>query len=63
MSEKGQHLDIESAQHENNGNFDRSWRDEEWNMASGNRKLSVAAQEVALDEKVCSSGSRHDSEC
>lgn len=53
MSEKQIH-DIEAVghEHEDNGNFDRSWRDEEWNMATGDRKLSVAAQEVAVDEKV-----------
>ncbi len=44
-------MDIESASSEGNGNFDRSWRDEPWNLASGERKLSVAAQEVYLDEK------------
>jgi len=32
---------------EANGNFDRSWRDEQW----GDRKLSVAAHDFAQDEK------------
>ena len=32
---------------EDNGNFDRSWRDENW----GGRALSVAAQETTEDEK------------
>jgi MFS transporter, SP family, general alpha glucoside:H+ symporter len=48
--EKNQTIDIEHAG-EHNGNFDRDWRDENWAMATGNRKLSVAAQEVAYDEK------------
>lgn len=30
-----------------NGNFDRSWRDEQWDS----RKLSVAAHDVAMEEK------------
>lgn len=51
--EKAQAYDIEAAdRHEDNGNFDRTWRDESWSMANGERKLSVAAQEVAVDEKV-----------
>ena len=33
---------------EANGNFDRSWRDEEW---GNNRKLSVTAQIITTDEK------------
>ncbi|EXJ57713.1 uncharacterized protein A1O5_12503 [Cladophialophora psammophila CBS 110553] len=44
MSEKGQdviHFD------EPNGNFDRTWREEQW----GSKKLSAAAQDVAKDEK------------
>ena len=32
---------------EANGNFDRSWRDEQW----GERALSVAAQDSTNDEK------------
>jgi hypothetical protein len=44
MSEKQTH-DISHV--EANGNFDRSWRDEKW----GNRSLSVAAQDVASQEK------------
>ena len=32
---------------EANGNFDRTWRDEQW----GDRKLSVAAQDFGRDEK------------
>ena len=51
MSEKAEAYDIEATA-EPNGNFDRSWRDENWHMGSGaDRKLSVAAQEVAHDEK------------
>lgn len=46
MAEK-QGIDIEHVAAENNGNFDRSWRDEMW----GDRKLSVAAEEIAKDEK------------
>lgn len=44
MAEKGQeitHVD------EPNGNFDRSWRDQEF----GDRKLSVLAQDVVMDER------------
>ena len=44
MSEKQTH-DISHV--EANGNFDRSWRDEKW----GDRSLSVAAQDVASQEK------------
>jgi MFS transporter, SP family, general alpha glucoside:H+ symporter len=44
MSEK-QSQDIGHV--EANGNFDRSWRDEKW----GDRSLSVAAQDVASQEK------------
>lgn len=33
--------------YEENGNFDRTWRDEKW----GERTLSVAAQGTANDEK------------
>lgn len=32
---------------EENGNFDRSWRDEKW----GDRKLSEAAQDVANSDE------------
>jgi hypothetical protein len=32
---------------EDNGNFDRSWRDEQW----GQKSLSSEAHEVAIDEK------------
>lgn len=46
MSEKAKIDRIEAAQEEN-GNFDRSWRDEAW----GDRSLSVAAQDTAQDEK------------
>jgi hypothetical protein len=38
---------VDSAHIEANGNFDRSWRDEKW----GDRQLSVAAQDVAMEEK------------
>lgn len=45
MDEKHiQHIDVSN---EENGNFDRSWRDEKW----GDRSLSVAAQDTARDEK------------
>ena len=44
MSEK-QTQDISHV--EANGNFDRSWRDEKW----GDHSLSVAAQDVADQEK------------
>lgn len=37
-----------SLSNEENGNFDRSWRQEKW---EGDRSLSVAAQDVAVDEK------------
>lgn len=45
-SEKIQHATQENIA-ENNGNFDRSWREENW----GDRKLSVAAEDVVTDEK------------
>lgn len=45
-SEKIQHATQETIT-ENNGNFDRSWREENW----GDRKLSVAAEDVVTDEK------------
>ena len=32
---------------EENGNFDRSWRDEKW----GEQRLSVAAQDTSNEEK------------
>lgn len=38
------HVDVSS---EENGNFDRSWRDERW----GDRALSVAAQDTSTEEK------------
>ena len=40
---------VEQIHHaeESNGNFDRTWREENW----GDKKLSVAAQDVARDEK------------
>ena len=44
MAEKTQ--EINHAE-ESNGNFDRTWREEQW----GQRSLSVAAQEVVRDEK------------
>lgn len=44
MAEKAQEI---SHVDEANGNFDRSWREEQW----GDRKLSVAAQDFAKDEK------------
>jgi hypothetical protein len=47
MSDEKRTIDIEHVASEDNGNFDRSWRDEQW----GDRKLSVAAQETAKDEK------------
>lgn len=44
MAEKGEEIrPVDEA----NGNFDRSWRDEQW----GDRNLSVAAQDFAKDEK------------
>ncbi len=44
MSEK----EIREISHvEANGNFDRSWRDEQWN----DRTLSIAAQEITVEEK------------
>lgn len=46
MSEKFQHETIDVAAADN-GNFDRSWRDEKW----GERALSVAAQDTAAEEK------------
>lgn len=45
MSEKVQI--VESHLEAGNGNFDRSWRDENW----GDRKLSAAAEDTAHDEK------------
>jgi hypothetical protein len=47
MSDEKRALDIEHEAADANGNFDRSWRDEQW----GDRKLSVAAEEVSRDEK------------
>ena len=47
MSDEKKVMDIEHEAMDNNGNFDRSWRDEMW----GDRKLSVAAEETAKDEK------------
>jgi hypothetical protein len=47
MADEKRAIDIEHAGAEANGNFDREWRDEMW----GDRKLSVAAQETAQDEK------------
>ncbi|KAK5074412.1 hypothetical protein LTR64_006444 [Lithohypha guttulata] len=44
MAEKTNH-DIEHV--EANGNFERNWREEKW----GDRKLSVVAQDIAIDEK------------
>lgn len=46
MSEKVQQ-EIVDVSNEDNGNFDRSWREEKW----GDRKLSVAAEDTAFDEK------------
>ena len=43
-TEKAAALNVET---EDNGNFDRSWRDESW----GNRALSTAAQATNDDEK------------
>lgn len=43
-SEKIAQVNIEN---ENNGNFDRSWRDEKW----GDRALSVAAEATNEEEK------------
>jgi hypothetical protein len=45
MSEKQQIAN--DVEHEANGNFERSWRDEQW----GDRRLSVAAQDVSFEEK------------
>lgn len=45
MAEKGTQ-DIH-VQHEENGNFDRSWRDEKW----GDRSLSVAAADTTMEQK------------
>lgn len=39
-------VDTTTPNDEENGNFDRSWRDEKW----GDRKLSVAAQEVSQSD-------------
>lgn len=33
--------------YEDNGNFDRSWRDEKW----GQKSLTTEAQDVTVDEK------------
>lgn len=44
MAEKTNH-DIQHV--EANGNFERNWREEKW----GDRKLSVVAQDIAIDEK------------
>ena len=46
MSEKEIHQDISHV--EANGNFDRSWREEDW---GNGHKLSMAAQDVAISEK------------
>lgn len=48
-TEKGQIdiIDTAAISDEENGNFDRSWRDEKW----GDRKLSAAAQEVAQSDE------------
>ncbi|KAK5087458.1 hypothetical protein LTR70_009195 [Exophiala xenobiotica] len=46
MSEK-QQMEGDVGHVEANGNFERSWREEKW----GNRRLSVIAQDVALEEK------------
>lgn len=46
MSEKIQQITHTEAGH-GNGNFDRSWRDEQW----GNRKLTTAAEDTAHNEK------------
>ena len=46
-TEKSRDVDVEHAAVEDNGNFDRSWRDEKW----GDRKLSVVAQEIDNNEK------------
>lgn len=48
MSEKVHQDEIRDiSSNEENGNFDRSWREEKW----GDRKLSVAAEDTANDEK------------
>lgn len=47
MANEKHGADIEHISGENNGNFDRSWRDEMW----GDRKLSIAAEETSKDEK------------
>lgn len=46
-NEKAQAYNFE-APVEANGNFDRSWRDEEW---GNDRKLSVTAQIITTNEK------------
>ena len=46
MAEKDIHI-LDASHLEANGNFDRSWRDEQW----GGRNLSVAAHDVAMEEK------------
>jgi len=46
MSEK-QQIEADVSHVEANGNFERSWREEKW----GDRRLSVIAQDVALEEK------------
>ena len=45
MAEKAQDAIIHTE--DPNGNFDRSWREEQW----GDKKLSVAAQDFTRDEK------------
>jgi hypothetical protein len=47
MADEKKGIDIEHVAGDNNANFDRSWRDEVW----GERKLSIAAEETAKDEK------------
>ena len=48
--EKDMKADGTAVYYEENGHFDRSWRDENWN----GRALSVAAQDVTNDEKAMS---------
>ena len=47
MDDKIGRTDFVDVTNEDNGNFDRSWRDEKW----GERALSVTAEENVRDEK------------
>lgn len=47
MDDKIAEHDFVEVANEDNGNFDRSWRNEKW----GERKLSVTAEDNVRDEK------------